>query len=87
LKQEYKKNMATGRKLVSDVRSMHKLLSTDSLLQIEVILSEIKCNIHKLKRNKSKESCGQQIRCSTIPLFRVCEVPFLNVVHMLIHVQ
>jgi hypothetical protein len=27
LKQEYK-NMATGRKLVSDVRSMHKLLST-----------------------------------------------------------
>jgi hypothetical protein len=33
LKQEYKKNMATGRKLVSDVRSMHKLLSTDSLIR------------------------------------------------------
>lgn len=34
--------MATGRKLVSDVRSQHKMLSTDSLITDRVILSELK---------------------------------------------
>lgn len=36
--------MATLRKLVSDVRSMHRLLSTDSLITDRVIASEIKNN-------------------------------------------
>jgi hypothetical protein len=40
-----KKNMATGRKLVSDVRSMHKLLSTDSLITDRGYFIRVKCNI------------------------------------------
>jgi hypothetical protein len=36
--------MATLRKLVSDVRSMHRLLSTDNLITDRVIASEIKNN-------------------------------------------
>jgi hypothetical protein len=36
--------MSTLRKLVSDVRGMHKLLSTDSLITDRVIASEIKNN-------------------------------------------
>lgn len=34
--------MSTARKLVSDVRSMHRLLSTDNLITDRVILSELK---------------------------------------------
>jgi len=36
--------MSTGRKLVSDVRGSHKLLSTDGLITDRVILSEIRSN-------------------------------------------
>jgi len=36
--------MAILRKLVSDVRSVHKLLSTDSLITDRVIASEVKNN-------------------------------------------
>ena len=36
--------MSTGRKLVSDVRAMHKLLSTDNLVTDRAIFSEIKNN-------------------------------------------
>jgi len=36
--------MATLRKMVSDVRSMHKLLNTDNLITDRVVASEIKNN-------------------------------------------
>lgn len=36
--------MSTGRKLVSDCRAMHRLLSTDALITDRVILSEIRAN-------------------------------------------
>lgn len=36
--------MATLRRLISDVRSMHKMLSTDSLITDRVIASELKTN-------------------------------------------
>ena len=36
--------MATLRKLVSDVRSMHKLLSTDNLITDRAVASEIRNN-------------------------------------------
>ena len=36
--------MATGRKLVSDVRSMHKIISTDASITDRAILSEIRVN-------------------------------------------
>ena len=36
--------MSTLRKLVSDIRSMHKLLSSDNLITDRVIASEIKNN-------------------------------------------
>ena len=36
--------MATLRKFVSDVRAMHKLLSTDNLLTDRAIASEVKNN-------------------------------------------
>jgi len=36
--------MATLRKLVSDVRSMHRLLSTDNLITDRAIASEVKNN-------------------------------------------
>ena len=36
--------MAIGRKLVSDVRSTHKLLSTDASITDRAILSEVRNN-------------------------------------------
>jgi hypothetical protein len=36
--------MATLRKLVSDIRSMHKILSTDSLITDRAIASEVRNN-------------------------------------------
>jgi hypothetical protein len=36
--------MSTLRKLVSDVRSMHKMLSTDNLITDRVIAAEVKNN-------------------------------------------
>lgn len=45
--------MSTYRKLVSDVRSMHKLLSTDSLITDRAIMSEIKNNAFLLIKRET----------------------------------
>jgi hypothetical protein len=44
--------MSTGRKLVSDVRSMHKLLSTDALLTDRMLFAEIKNNAFLLLKRE-----------------------------------
>jgi hypothetical protein len=45
--------MATLRKLVSDVRSMHKILSTDALITDRAIASEVKNNAQLLIKRGS----------------------------------
>jgi len=52
--------MATLRKLVSDVRSVHKILSTDSLITDRAIASEIRNNALLLikRRNQFKKTLG-----------------------------
>ena len=46
--------MATLRKLVSDVRGMHKLISTDNLITDRVIASEIRNNTQLLVKRETK---------------------------------
>lgn len=69
--------MATGRKLVSDVRSMHKILSTDSLITDRAILSEIRINTNLLvKRELNLRKLWQTDSIfTTIPCLEMCEVP------------
>lgn len=45
--------MSTYRKLVSDVRAMHKLLSTDSLITDRAIMSEVKNNAFLLIKRET----------------------------------
>jgi hypothetical protein len=68
--------MATGRKLVSDVRSMHKLLSTDSLITDRVILSEIKnVTFSQVKRETNlRKLWATDTLFTTIPCLEMCEV-------------
>lgn len=68
--------MSTGRKLVSDVRSMHKLLGTDSLITDRVILSEVRNNsllLIKRETNLRKLWATDTI-FTTIPCLEMCEV-------------
>jgi len=67
----------TGRKLVSDVRGMHKLLSTDNLITDRVILSEIKNNTFLLvKRETNLRRLWQtDTLFTTIPCLEMIEVP------------
>ena len=69
--------MSTGRKLVSDVRSTHKLLSTDSLITDRAILSEIRNNsLLLIKRETNlRKLWATDTLFTTIPCLEMCEVP------------
>ncbi len=68
--------MSTGRKLVSDVRSIHKLLSTDSLCTDRAILSEIRNNsLFLIKRETNlRKLWATDTLFTTIPCLELCEV-------------
>ena len=69
--------MATGRKLVSDVRGMHKLLSSDNLITDRVILSEIRNNsLMLIKRETNlRKLWATDTLFTTIPCLEMVEVP------------
>jgi hypothetical protein len=69
--------MATLRKLVSDVRSMHKLLSTDSLVTDRAIASEIRNNsLLLIKRETNlRKLWATSTLFTTIPCLEMIEVP------------
>ena len=69
--------MATLRKLVSDVRSMHKLLSTDSLITDRAIASEIRNNALMLVKRETnlRKLWATDSLFTTIPCLEMVEVP------------
>jgi len=69
--------MSTLRKLVSDVRSMHKLLSTDGLITDRAIASEIKNNsLLLIKRETNlRKLWATDTLFTTIPCLQLVEVP------------
>lgn len=69
--------MSTLRKLVSDVRSMHKLLSTDNLITDRVVASEIKNNgLLLIKRETNlRKLWATDTVFTTIPCMELIEVP------------
>lgn len=69
--------MATLRKLVSDVRGMHKLISTDNLITDRVIASEIKNNTFLLVKRETnlRKLWATDTLFTTIPCLEMVEVP------------
>lgn len=69
--------MSTLRKLVSDVRSMHKLLSSDSLITDRVIASEIKNNALLLIKRETnlRKLWATDTLFITVPCLEMKEVP------------
>lgn len=69
--------MATLRKLVSDVRGMHKLLSTDNLITDRVIASEIRNNTLLLVKRETnlRKLWATSTLFTTIPCLELIEVP------------
>lgn len=69
--------MATLRKLVSDVRSMHKLLSTDSLITDRAIASELRnSSLMLVKRETNlRKLWATDSLFTTIPCLEMVEVP------------
>lgn len=69
--------MATGRKLVSDVRSTHKLLSTDSLITDRAIISEIRNNALLLIKRETnlRKLWATDTLFTTISCLEMVEVP------------
>jgi hypothetical protein len=69
--------MATGRNLISDIRSMHKLLSTDSLITDRAILSEIKNQTFLLVKRETnlRKLWATDTLFTTIPCLEMIEVP------------
>lgn len=69
--------MATLRKLVSDVRGMHKLLSTDQLITDRVIASEIRNNTLLLVKRETnlRKLWATSTLFTTIPCLEMVEVP------------
>jgi hypothetical protein len=69
--------MATLRKLVSDVRSMHKILSTDALITDRAIASEIRNNsLLLIKRETNlRKLWATDTLFTTIPCLEMIEVP------------
>jgi hypothetical protein len=69
--------MATLRKLVSDVRSSHKMLSTDSLITDRAIASEIRNNsILLVKRETNlRKLWATDTLFTTIPCLEMVQVP------------
>lgn len=68
--------MATLRKLVSDVRSMHKLLSTDNLITDRVVASEIKNNTQLLLKRETnlRKLWATDTIFTTIPCLEMVQV-------------
>lgn len=69
--------MSTLRKLVSDVRGMHKLISTDNLITDRVIASEVKNNgLLLIKRETNlRKLWATDTVFTTIPCMELIEVP------------
>lgn len=69
--------MSTLRKLVSDVRSVHKMLSTDSLITDRVIASEIRNNTLLLVKRETnlRKLWATNTLFTTIPCLEMVEVP------------
>jgi len=69
--------MATLRKLVSDIRGMHKLLSTDELITDRVIASEIRNNTLLLVKRETnlRKLWATNTLFTTIPCLEMVEVP------------
>jgi hypothetical protein len=69
--------MSTLRKLVSDVRSMHKLLSTDSLITDRAIASEVRNNsLLLIKRETNlRKLWATDTLFTTLPCLEMIEVP------------
>lgn len=69
--------MSTGRNLVSDVRSMHRLLSTDALITDRAIFSEIRNNSLLLVKRETnlRKLWGTDTIFTTIPCLEMIEVP------------
>lgn len=68
--------MATGRKLVSDVRAVHRLLSTDALITDRVILSEVRNNALLLIKRETnlRRLWATDTIFTTIACLPLCEV-------------
>ena len=69
--------MATLRKMVSDVRAMHKLLSTDSLITDRAVASEIKNNTQLLVKRETnlRRLWATDTLFTTIACLEMVEVP------------
>ena len=69
--------MATLRKVVSDVRSMHKLLSTDNLITDRAVASEIRNNTLLLVKRETnlRKLWATDTLFTTIPCLEMVEVP------------
>tara|TARA_R110000796_G_scaffold14864_10_gene48172 strand:+ start:3176 stop:3901 length:726 start_codon:yes stop_codon:yes gene_type:complete len=69
--------MSTLRKLVSDVRSTHKILSTDALITDRAIASEVKINALTLIKRETnlRRLWASDTLFTTIPCLEMIEVP------------
>ena len=69
--------MATLRKVVSDVRAMHKLLSTDNLITDRAVASEIRNNTLLLVKRETnlRKLWATDTLFTTIPCLEMVEVP------------
>jgi len=69
--------MSTLRKLVSDIRSVHKILSTDSLITDRAIASEIRNNALLLIKRETnlRKLWATDTLFTTIPCLEMVEVP------------
>lgn len=69
--------MATLRKLVSDVRATHKILSTDALITDRAIASEVKNNALMLIKRETnlRKLWASDTLFTTIPCLEMVEVP------------
>ena len=69
--------MSTGRSLVSSIRAMHKILSTDNLITDRTIFSEIRTNSLLLVKRESnlRKLWATDTVFTTIPCLEMIEVP------------
>ncbi len=69
--------MSTLRKLVSDIRSTHKILSTDALITDRAIASEVKLNALTLIKRETnlRRLWASDTLFTTIPCLEMIEVP------------
>ena len=69
--------MATLRKLVSDIRSTHKILSTDALITDRAIASEVRVNALTLIKRETniRKLWASDTLFTTIPCLEMVEVP------------